>query len=102
MRGELLIETLVFRSMHDDQDRREQHHNEGAERARDPRKRLEKARALSGRIEEDGPTKHWGARTVGLARFIRHTPSTRIYALSPVAFQCHIAASCGRLRPWYR
>ena len=65
MGGELLVEALVLRPMHDHQDRRECHDDDRAEGAHYPRKRLEKARTFAGRVEEDRLAKHGGPHRQG-------------------------------------
>ena len=98
MGGELLVEALILRPIHDHKDRRKQHENDGADGAGDPRQGLQQARAFAGGVEEDWLAKH-GVRTVRVSAIRSSPPATRIYALRSFVFQRQNAASLAARAP---
>lgn len=66
VRSEPVVEAVIDRSMHDHQDRHEHDHDQGAERARHPRKPPQDKRSLARRVEENLLTDHGRVEPSGL------------------------------------
>ena len=73
MGGELPVEALILRPVHDDEHGCEQHDDDGAERACHPGDRPKKARAFARWIEEYRLAKHGRFAPSG-SRDSQHTP----------------------------